>query len=55
MTFKRVWNVRSNYGGSAYAQEIEYDSLEAALEDVEYLSQATRADGAYMRSYVVPA
>lgn len=52
MSSKRVWAVKGQYkvrGGG----EFQHETLEAALEDVEYLWDA--GFGSSMRSYVVPA
>jgi hypothetical protein len=56
MSSKRVWAVRGRYVGQKWAAEsfsVEHDSVESALEDVEYLWDA--GFGSSMRSYVVPA
>jgi hypothetical protein len=62
MSSKRVWAVRGLYSWRGeYSTRMrpmpsmvaEHDTIEAALEDVEYLWDA--GFGSSMRSYVVPA
>ena len=53
MSSKRVWAVRGHYSWGVKSFAIRYDTIEAALEDVEYLWDA--GFGSSMRSYVVPA
>jgi len=58
MSSKRVWAVMGQYRTGVMrpltpGMPIEYESLEQALGDVEYLNEA--GYGSSLRSYVVPA